>query len=1491
MSTTEAAIQSLEKRKITVPNLHVLKHGVSNETETCVHRVINIPIPLDGKHAYYENATSFDHVKLSNTVDPLLFFLQFCVLMVENTHHIGGYDCIPSYRTDPGNYRATVSAVARIMRGKGTASDKDRKNKNTKMHAYVDLRFTHDIEQEIRQQDFDEIQAKKNRSNKKKGDGKDAENKKNDANPNKKQRVEPAIVQPPPPPPSETYDDFMSHFFFGKIKDVDQCLLAYGYNGRTSIKPGSGNSVYERMTDEQLRFDCTDFRSVLDYGEDKIREMHTQSNAHVLRYATDLADRAKAEAQQVEINRPVRTEYQGPGRVNKIDFTITSIPHATIPGKIAGMMARFLIRDTSINTGLFFDDILRNLDRRKDAEKQGKRGKVHEMFPDYLQLFNSFHPAGNNTSADLYGRCALQLKPELSKHSKTFKQFMRDVDYSNDTPFNMVNFFNVKYALDVLEKAGCDPTILGTPETWWKEITGMASFPKQPTCKTYKYLPQQVFWYHPKNVGLREQLFPHVDAKTDFIKRFTNGENMADYFKTGQFVTEADGSKMLNDAFSSVERLLTEEIVVSRAKLTESKLVSYDTNNEFIHKAVEAELIYKQLEENFPAHYETTLEAVELRLKHFKGEVKFYKDRMPEEKKEDFEDYLKRVEQCEYYNKLVTTTQESLMKVFQTLFQLEGNIDALPISEPVKTILKWYRNNHQTKLPNMTREYVSWDPELDIFGNTMIQQLSLYVSFAGILQPVICLLSEGLFSCYDSFMKELSFHMMIHGRYDTGKTYTAIKTLIEFTCIQDAVAEYSLNTKAADTTRNHAYDEIVASDECPRWMTSEKEAELNQEQVDKEKIKFTRGQITLNSFVWVNLPNGDRIRWNEKTTCDHKKACVFVTNASVESKRALSSRMFRITVKQSNTPANEMKGKLAACFKTGGRLWLNINQFLSVCGKKAAAVGAILPEVEMSLFDDISNRVLFYLRGWKVIGDDVGPRSLDIMRPYLRQLIYKMAIRYAFDLPSSPNYKKKFTVDMIKEIQPYLYCTVEMVWWVWTVCATEWVDDDNSNVLRALICDTGSNWEQGENAYDIFAQDVDNKVKFRLRRNPEAVTDKDGPNQLPADQYLIDLQYLAVEGTIEQISKRIAQYTNPRMSETDISSVITRLKSQMHTLETPGFKPQPKGTFERWHRYLELPVGMNDGKKLLQSDLHKCPKAYLKGHSNPAVDMRKAEHVDREPENKQMPIIDDSDLRKHDLLYFMPSAISAFQNGIIQEALFAATICSTIRPGKYLLGFADHTDSTRLMVTKLTKQFIDDFVDEEDKKSGFKISYGKPVFIDQSVPKRFRPTSRREGITFNHRVGMTASQAVYMTARPWEPTKEGDNSWQERYKQGAEAMSKTVEVVYDMNAYSARKQHMRCGRPLYEPVRTPTWIQEQYEKGCEKKKIDPDLDMDYPNDIVKDATDSERMWRVSSGIIHGKQNITTGVKTCNKLPNREKRPRKENEREPPNQSKTSKQKI
>lgn len=163
----------------------------------------------------------------------------------------------------------------------------------------------------------------------------------------------------------------------------------------------------------------------------------------------------------------------------------------------------------------------------------------------------------------------------------------------------------------------------------------------------------------------------------------------------------------------------------------------------------------------------------------------------------------------------------------------------------------------------------------------------------------------------------------------------------------------------------------------------------------------------------------------------------------------------------------------------------------------------------------------------------------------------------------------------------------------------------------------------------------------------------------------------------------------------------------------------------------------------------------------------------------------------------------------------------------------------RLSVLTTHANDIDEFIEAADRKAGFGTVDGVFKYLDESVPVDERPISRREGICFNYKAAIDKREHKYIMAAPMAPKPVGDESWKEVYAEGLEGMSKTREIVRDLNRRSAMLQHVRCGRPLDEDVRDPDWIMQ--------KLIGPKhWNMDYPIEKRMIRDDLERAWKASA---------------------------------------------
>lgn len=1448
MSEMDKALKSLRPRFQIVSPEHVRLNGKTRETQIGWNEVIDIPLVFDGKGGYHEDATHYTDYTISTPLDAHVWFFQLMLALCDSLHIMGGSMCRIDPTQNPSLYRRLVALQAKSNKrgsSKMPAEEKKLLKRNVCSTYYFDPGFMQDVKDY--EQMLDKV-GKKAEAAAKKGA------KESSGESASKRRVVRA----------ETFEAFL-----------ERTRPRYpGDNSRTHINHAICEETGVALAGPKID-DCDCLHNKLNGSQLElypgVRRQDDSGYLDLIPNQNEIASKTRAvgvvpvDADVTNADEPSepREPYTGDRRIEKVTYTLVPIPHVDDPeNRFAGMIARFVIRDPAVDVGAFFSIILQNLESRTNILNGNKRshdgGPGRDLFMHYMDLFSSGHPAGNSTSEELYSRHCVKVNPDLAELHSKGADYRRCFDFtSKSSPTYMPNLFTTERAIAKMLECKGLPDVLGVPSDWIDRANNVVKF----NCDAYRYECPQVFWTHKTDVGLAEQYFPFINSEDNFLSKLFSESNLERILSSGDDADGLNAEDRIQNEYSKLKKLLSESTRVNRNEMMKNNLLDYPCDNDFHYRSIEADGIYRKVEKHRPAHALDTLMEVQ------KMVADYGKEDWADIAQSD-DNLWQRVQEYGAFSRLLEKTRRELARVLIALWQWKGDINSLSISDPIKCMLRWHAGN-LADLPHMSRPYVAWDPELDMFGNTQLQKLWIFVHFARVLQPMICMLSEGLFSCYEHAMRVLTFNMMIHGRFDVGKTFAAIKTLIDFTCIAGTVMEYSLQTKAADTTRRHEYDVIRASDECPRWITSEKEAERNPELVDKEKIKMTRNQLNLKNFTWVNLPNGEKIRWNENTVTDSKMSSVFVTNAKVESKRALSSRMMRITAKQSNTPANEVVGEMDATLLSDMQRFLHINQYLTTCLKKAAAVGAVTRKPEMWLFKQVANRVLHYLREWGHIGEDVGPRSIEIMLPYARQLVDCMACRMHFDLPFSEAFEKEFCVEDIVGADRYRYSTVSLTVWVLTACATEWINDDNANVMRALILESGCDWSaDGENAYDVFTTDLDHTVPWRLHPN----TDFEKRHQVAEggagggangvaggydknDEWLVNLNYLTVNGSLEQISHRVAQHTHPRMSPTDVQSTLEQLKDQLVKVDHNGYALQPKGTFAQWHMFQRLPGtdGPNDeGQKKLGPG---CPKRWLRDaekQNNPLgviQSMRQEQDVSSMSAGgitKKIPAVDLTEINQRKL-HFHANAVQIFNQSVIQRAIVAAITCSTTRIGKYLLGFADIEDASRVSVLTFTEEAREDVIARFDAEMQYQVAADGSLIYTGPMDEDHRPVSRRQGISFNNRAALHKSEGTYVSQTQWAPKKKGDESWKDKYANGVKLMSKTRDIVCDLDYESAARQHLACGLPIEDPVRDPKWLDREYRKWCQTNRKNPDLGMDYPLESIQVRNKLNQTWFESAG--------------------------------------------
>lgn len=150
---------------------------------------------------------------------------------------------------------------------------------------------------------------------------------------------------------------------------------------------------------------------------------------------------------------------------------------------------------------------------------------------------------------------------------------------------------------------------------------------------------------------------------------------------------------------------------------------------------------------------------------------------------------------------------------------------------------------------------------------------------------------------------------------------------------------------------------------------------------------------------------------------------------------------------------------------------------------------------------------------------------------------------------------------------------------------------------------------------------------------------------------------------------------------------------------------------------------------------------------------------------------------------FSPAAAKLFDRNMILEAFMWATFCETTPPGKRVLGWEHPEDISKASVVAWDQNFI----------------HGKIRKYNEENPLG---VNRLNGIAFKRR-------GTY-----------------------------GIETVYDLDYWSAEKQHDICGRTqTTEPVRDPVWINNHCRFGT----------LDYPKTYLdKQKKVKDTLWRVNS---------------------------------------------
>lgn len=1127
----------------------------------------------------------------------------------------------------------------------------------------------------------------------------------------------------------------------------------------------------------------------------------------------------------------------------KVHTSLSGIPCSDPTKKL--FLCRMLVLDPTINVPHYVQQLMLYVHRRESAfTSQANQKKWVERFPHLVRFADTDHPVWNLDISRYLNCCIYFSGQQIDEKEKA--ALIKNMDLHD--PRSLLNptvAFSIQNALRILQEHGAHAPITNNKHLWKDDNTAL--WPDEVI--TFVYPPEQVFWAHDLRIGLAEMMIPEVTNTIDVYSALLRGDDIDPY---------------LDALENGVDRLLPSEVpanqlgistarVLRRSDLENARRVAYETGNQMVHQAAEAQVIYTRVQRFYPIDATDIYEEVQPYVQEFKkywisqlsaadqrafqvaitkarGNQNDWPDHIADAAvkrrimsvherhhahwrqvlKHDDPSLFERVIMYEKYCLVLKEAQDGCFRKFTQLWRLDGQVDHLPISDSIKSILRWfYQNVSEDGI--VSRPLYKSDPDLDFFATSMVKNMAIYSELAKVVQPKVPLITEGMLSCYDYMPGKLNFHIVIHGRYDLGKTYQLLTTLQNFTSIPGTCSKESRATAAADDCGQHIYDVKVLRDEIPAWMVSKVEQDKNPELANRKKEILTAKNVALKSFEFIQAPNGDRQRTFIMYTTDHYMSEACVTNQIVEKTEALMSRYFTMVMKDVGLSVNDKQFKVDSFIKKQGQLRLQWNEYHSAAGKKAAMCGAIVPDVDFTLMRDVSSQMIEWLEQAGAIPKDSGYRPQEIIEPFLRQMIYHRAILLTWDIPSAPHYNKRYNLRQIQDMQPHLSPTLQQILFCWTLLCSQYVNSDKSIVISAILKALSLNWTEGTTAYDMFVNQKKAQLPFRRRYNtahkPVEGADDD-------DRYLIDLNYVTIEGSsLEKCCETISEYmpVNNRICATDVVGIIRVLADT--TVQPPrnGYKLLPAGTAQKHH--CKRPTD-RDG-------VLEWTKVRVQMPGEEPREMTEEDWPPMRPLNEKY-VMHVAEIEKvgHKgkvKVHVAPWALFKFKEEIILTAFHNVTMNPNFPRQKMITGWTrpedpavfqtrDYTEPT------LAREWSQTLATSERRLDGF-------TRMDGIVFKRCDYLSETTAQT------LFDEPLVHIGARKLEEQ-------MARYKAEQLRRSKPLELVTDLEYWGFLKQHVRCGRPLDEPVQTPAQVKKQYEEACAMMNKRKDKAHSYPRDNI-----------------------------------------------------------
>jgi len=1130
----DEAFEALQKSLVRVDPINVNLNGKRNEPVTDVVAQYSIPLIRGPKGSYYAHARGFgDHKLERDQIRPLQMF-QLINLACEDPSL--GCPHVNVNRTSKSQlYWRVIRAYCKQKMG--TATEQEKRLVKQYMFGFHYVNFQ-------TQKDIAEMMTKvKQESEKQNGD---LFNDHDDDNDEEEQRV----------------DELRSELSQQRQQEQPVVAVDRQVDWHTLVEQFSVVCRHDHPRanepDIQMSGQDTFLEANISLFSRKIR--HLYPTISVVQ-STDLNELNDVPITDLLTHEEIDAMAEKGGMLKpKVELAVMPVPSAHDPDYIQAYLCTFLVYDPLFNPGEIVHKLF-EVQKQRDVAAV-RTGRFASRWTDPFQRYEplkKLFPAFNMDRDEYLNICAAFLGKQRFERAEYWNSKADRFDGVHNR-LHPSKVCNMSVACRMMAEAGCDVRYLNASGYWDPERQTF----QWPSCTNdvFIYTPDAFNkWYNKRYIGLMEQNFPGRSFTDSILSfQFKNENLMKLYMESTEdpILSDQERQYIIHEHMEQLRNSPMGDPVINRNRILEQ--LGYTTSKFPVDNSmIRLWLAREELEPKIEAFRPADLVALK---------KEYEREKRKGQRALDTFKQTQRYIEWRRYQRLLNRLRLDFTNELETLCQKEGGREYLGISDALKSMLEWYEKNFiaydqgQRKERSFTRDLKLIDKDMSFFGNSMIRNQEIMVQYFKVMQPVVSLMVEHAYCIYDWEPGRLKFHLMVHGKKASGKTRNVLK--IPKKCsIPGTITDVAHQTDMVKFTDTQMYDRIEFHDETDARYTDAKEAAKTPRWRDLMKQALQAGMSQ--SEVYVGTDNGRR-HFREFITIQNL-LMICVTNKELSDPEALSNRFIQKTVGTlKDVNANLYNWETTEQGERSAKLQMQMLQFFSAWVKKARMVGAIC-SYDLSVWDFVFNGVIERLkeRGLEFEGE---PRIKEKLDNVVKQYVTHMAQHYVYDIEGvSPYYGQHFDVSHMREIQRHLVADMETCGFALTMFPEELMDTDAFVIFSAIPRIFGLKWHKGMSMLDLFRLDIHNKMDFRTRGRIQ--TQQYQHNRAPHTEsgQKIDLNYIRLNGTWEEICKNIANNTFPqRLGANDVAGALSRLDGKFFTPSSGpsgrnGYAQQPKEQF------------------------------------------------------------------------------------------------------------------------------------------------------------------------------------------------------------------------------------------------------------------------------------------------------------------------------------------